>query len=82
MQPDTLFQIDFVYNPVKREREMGRPKKGGGAKVTEKSSASPDLEMAAVLDTPQVSIILHYNGSGSKLFLQDPVRTNVLHRKL
>jgi hypothetical protein len=33
---------------------MGRPKKGGGAKVTEKSSVSPDLEMAAVLDTPQV----------------------------
>lgn len=34
---------------------MGRPKKGGGAKVAEKSSASPDLEMAAVLDTPQES---------------------------
>jgi hypothetical protein len=34
---------------------MGRPKKGGGAKVAEKSSASPDLEMAAALDTPQVS---------------------------
>jgi hypothetical protein len=33
---------------------MGRPKKGGGAKVAEKSSASPDLEMAAALDTPQV----------------------------
>jgi hypothetical protein len=36
---------------------MGRPKKGGGAKVTEKSSVSPDLEMAAVLDTPQVKHI-------------------------
>jgi hypothetical protein len=33
---------------------MGRAKKGDGGKVTEKSSGSPDLEMAAVLDTRQV----------------------------
>lgn len=34
---------------------MGRPKKGGGPQVTEKSSVSPDLEMTAALDTPQES---------------------------